>query len=820
MEAAAAYVQATKAQALAASAQAAASIRTVSFDPSVPITLSRTTVANSINPVGVMMASFANRARFDYDLCGTLAGLLVEPATTKVGQYALDMNTQFTPASMTKVAGQADLFGTSNGIALTCSAGVGQHFATSTAAGVTAGTVYCVSVIVKAGSTATAVQLCGGSSAFGTASYANFDMVNAAVGLKTGVIDAGIKAMGNGYVQLWLVMPAIATGTFTLASLALVPDTTAGRLASWSAAGNEAITVLAFECEAGFFPTSFVTTAGGAGLRANDYVTFNTAALGMGASVYAARAMFDDQTTQPVKADCTSDAWLIPTSLNRGRIKQVTFSPWAARTTELIQMIGQSNAGISGTDVGATYYTVPTEIDDIQRFAMGAFGNGDPVQAGAQIPAAALRGARELYDIGGYANYPGTLVAWLSNRRQNRLSLTKSRYLVRTDALGGIPVSYLLSGAESGTYTAGAAKYFYVNARATRQRAAVVAGALGDSFRHRMVMIHGEDTSIAMDQYQSWLSANIIDAHYADAVTDVGTAPASFVIMQTNGQNTSGGADQRMGPLAHLAETRRRAGTGVVLAGPMYQFPHSADAIHLHNTGRLMMADLINYVHRQVDANGSYVPLDIARTAVPGLAANQGLRSIGLLAGTQITAGGNGTGGLGTYTVNNSQTVASAGAPQRFVAFGAVFDGWISGTTLAVSNIVSGALDVVIDGAVVKVTLNRSVSVDASWVPSVGAALGWEWSDASARTISNIAVSGATVTLTLSGSPTGAKVLGYAMGNCAAPYLRSGGAGGTNWAAPRGQIYHDSGEASEAYLQKQVGWPTIREYLVRLYEVF
>jgi hypothetical protein len=39
--------------------------------------------------------------------------------------------------------------------------------------------------------------------------------------------------------------------------------------------------------------------------------------------------------------------------------------------------------------------------------------------------------------------------------------------------------------------------------------------------------------------------------------------------------------------------------------------------------------------------------------------------------------------------------VASSGAPQRFVAFGAVFDGYISGTTPTVTNIV-GALNVAI----------------------------------------------------------------------------------------------------------------------------
>lgn len=813
----------------ASSATALASTTSVSFDATVPVVQTRGSIANHINSSGVMVQDFINRARFDYDLTGTLAGLLVEPYTPKIAPYSLDMNTQFTASSMTKAAGVADLFGGTNGVTLTNTAGAAAHFASSNAAALTAGTVYTVSAIIKPNTLATAIQLAGGSAAFGSASYANFDMTAAAslppsttvgAAYQTGVIDAKIKTLGNGYYQIWMVLPAASTGNNVIANIASVANTSAGRLASWTATGAEAVTVVAFECEAGYFPTSFLTTTSATAYRFNDYTLLNTAALGIYPAVYSARVLFDDNSTQPVKADATSGTWLIPSTLNRGRIKRVTFKPYVSRQTDLLMGIGQSNIGISGVDVGTTYYTVPSEIDDIQRFAISRGGNGDPVQSGALIPAAALRGFTELADVSGSANMPTTLMAWLANRRENRLGLTKLRRVARIDALGGIPLTYLLSGAENGTYTGGAKKYFYVNARATRQAGYTAAQALGDTFTHRIVMVHGEDTSIATDQYETYLSANLIDRHYADAVTDVGTPPASFIIMQTSG--TAAGVAQQYGPLAHLAETRRRAGSTVVLAGPLYQMPLSTDGQHYQSIGKLMMADLHNYVNRQVAANGTYTPLDIARTATPSLAANQGIRSVGLTASTTITGLGTGTGGLGTYTVNNSQTVASSGSPQRFVAFGAVFDGYISGTTLTVTNIVSGALNVVVSGSTVTVTLNRPVSVDATWVPSVGSAYGFAWSDASSRTISSVAVSGSTVTLTLSGAPSGAKTLSYALDPCAAPYLISGNSGGTaNWSSTRGQIYHDSGEVSDAYLQDPTaGWPTIREYLVRFQESF
>jgi hypothetical protein len=54
-----------------------------------------------------------------------------------------------------------------------------------------------------------------------------------------------------------MVLPAASTGTNVLANIASVANTSAGRLASWTATGAEAVTVVAFECEAGYFPTSF-----------------------------------------------------------------------------------------------------------------------------------------------------------------------------------------------------------------------------------------------------------------------------------------------------------------------------------------------------------------------------------------------------------------------------------------------------------------------------------------------------------------------------------------------------------------------------------
>jgi hypothetical protein len=72
------------------------------------------------------------------------------------------------------------------------------------------------------------------------------------------------------------------------------------------------------------------------------------------------------------------------------------------------------------------------------------------------------------------------------------------------------------------------------------------------------------------------------------------------------------------------------------------------------------------------------------------IAINQALFGINVTQATVITALGTGTGGIGTYTVNLSQSVAST--QMNSATVGAVVTGDISGTTLTVSAVTSGTL--------------------------------------------------------------------------------------------------------------------------------
>jgi hypothetical protein len=72
------------------------------------------------------------------------------------------------------------------------------------------------------------------------------------------------------------------------------------------------------------------------------------------------------------------------------------------------------------------------------------------------------------------------------------------------------------------------------------------------------------------------------------------------------------------------------------------------------------------------------------------IAINQALFGVGITQETVITALGSGSGGVGTYTINISQTIASE--QMNSVIAGAVVTGSISGTTLTVTAVTSGTL--------------------------------------------------------------------------------------------------------------------------------
>ena len=82
--------------------------------------------------------------------------------------------------------------------------------------------------------------------------------------------------------------------------------------------------------------------------------------------------------------------------------------------------------------------------------------------------------------------------------------------------------------------------------------------------------------------------------------------------------------------------------------------------------------------------------LTVTSMSTGTIAAGQQLFGVGVTGETIITALGTGTGGVGNYTINNSQTISSE--TLSTAAAGAIVTGSIAGTTLTVTAVTSGTL--------------------------------------------------------------------------------------------------------------------------------
>lgn len=102
-------------------------------------------------------------------------------------------------------------------------------------------------------------------------------------------------------------------------------------------------------------------------------------------------------------------------------------------------------------------------------------------------------------------------------------------------------------------------------------------------------------------------------------------------------------------------------------------------------TWRISNPNATNFI-----ASISGTSLIVSEVKTGTLAVGQQVFGAGIAANTIITALGSGTGGAGTYTINNSQTIASEN--MNSAAVGAIVTGYIAGTTLTVSAVTSGTL--------------------------------------------------------------------------------------------------------------------------------
>ncbi|OPZ89044.1 MAG: hypothetical protein BWY74_02885 [Firmicutes bacterium ADurb.Bin419] len=147
----------------------------------------------------------------------------------------------------------------------------------------TAVTVYTMSMYVRipAGSSLQYVQLVGSSGwADSVESYANFDIINGALGNSGSVVvDKGIEDHGNGVYRIWMALPTVAVPTAgsTSCIISFIGALTDARTVSTTfATTSYYVDVLCPQLEIGYARTSAIPTTGVAATRSRDSLSIAT----------------------------------------------------------------------------------------------------------------------------------------------------------------------------------------------------------------------------------------------------------------------------------------------------------------------------------------------------------------------------------------------------------------------------------------------------------------------------------------------------------------------------------------------------------------
>ena len=223
------------------------------------VTFARSTAATYFDKSGMMRTADINEPRFER------AGLLLESQATNLYTY-----------SEWWVAGQRVTTTNNSGDSprgdrtmalLVEDTTTAEHYSQDRNIALTAGTVYCYSVFVKAHTSSRLLYL---RVATGTASGVFFDPVAGAfVGGAIGAqyLDRGFEDLGNGLYRVWMAVTAGATQS-SVFRLQLAKD---GVTASYVGDGVSGFYVWGAQLEEGSFPTSYIKTSSAPATRSPDY---------------------------------------------------------------------------------------------------------------------------------------------------------------------------------------------------------------------------------------------------------------------------------------------------------------------------------------------------------------------------------------------------------------------------------------------------------------------------------------------------------------------------------------------------------------------
>ena len=279
-------------------------------------TLTRAGPATYTSNSGTLATAAADVARFDYAATSPFAlrGLLVEAAATNVALYSQDL----TQAAWTKLGVTATatrlVEGTTTGAhqaAQTQNYTAGKSYPHSVDAKLAVGTRYLVQALP--------------ASAFGSALTAKFDLTgNGAVitaGTSAGVTATIERAPGGGFR---CIATATATATASAAWVLRLHNTATAGTGNYTGDGSGALDLTNAQVEEGARASSRIVTTTATVERKADVVTIDWGGKGVPDGAITATVTFDDGSTQTVGMTVASGKAVLPTALDRPRVRSVT----------------------------------------------------------------------------------------------------------------------------------------------------------------------------------------------------------------------------------------------------------------------------------------------------------------------------------------------------------------------------------------------------------------------------------------------------------------------------------------------------------------
>jgi hypothetical protein len=286
-------------------------------------------------------------------------------------------------------------------------------------------------------------------------------------------------------------------------------------------------------------------------------------------------------------------------AVQHGRVVDVVqrrdglFSLAMAATSKPVQgilMWGQSNAGEGS---GQSPPQVPGELYPahvVQYY-------GQPSTYGTGLISTPLFDFVSASDHPAYGQSPCSATCWALADQDLVAGVDSPGYHAYTAWEGGQPLSSFVAGTNN-----------WNNMMAAAAGGAYVAGAYGRTYEvGATIFIQGEGGPAGVATYKAQFDS-LIDSFRPAIKSAAGMATdPPFIFVQTNSTDTAvttAGVE-----LAQLQVGIERLGTGVILAGPMYQCPifeEVGDDIHASNPGRLLLGDLLALAK---NIGSSFVPL-------------------------------------------------------------------------------------------------------------------------------------------------------------------------------------------------------------------